>query len=94
MAEFERDLISGLGEIGLSLRTDGRIVESDFDADGRHFVVATGANRGNKTTFLRSLGLAFLMMQAGLMVLATVFSAASPTRSSVKSARRRTLTSA
>lgn len=66
---------TGLYEIGLGLRTDGRVVTSDVEADGRHLVVVTGANRGGKTTFLRGLGLAFLMMQAGLMVPATAFSA-------------------
>ena len=66
---------SGLYEIGLGLRADGRVVASDVDADGRRFVIVTGANRGGKTTFLRSLGQAFLMMQAGLMVPAIAFSA-------------------
>jgi hypothetical protein len=66
---------TGLYDVGLALRTDGRVVANDLDADGRHFVIVTGANRGGKTTFLRSLGLAFLMMQAGLMVPAIAFSA-------------------
>ena len=35
----------------------------------------TGANRGGKSTFLRGLGLAQLMMQAGMFVAATAFTA-------------------
>jgi DNA mismatch repair ATPase MutS len=37
--------------------------------------VITGANRGGKSTFLRSLGLAQLMMQAGMFVAAEAFRA-------------------
>ena len=36
----------------------------------------TGANRGGKSTFLRSIGLAQLMMQGGMFVPAVSFSAA------------------
>jgi DNA mismatch repair ATPase MutS len=35
----------------------------------------TGANRGGKSTFLRSIGLAYLMMQAGMLVPAESFRA-------------------
>ena len=66
---------TGLYEICLGLRTDGKVIANDIEADGRHLIVVTGANRGGKTTFLRSLGLAQLMMQAGLLVPATAFTA-------------------
>jgi AAA15 family ATPase/GTPase len=45
------------------------------NGDGKNFIVVTGANTGGKSTFLRSLGLAQLMMQAGMFVPANNFSA-------------------
>ena len=44
-------------------------------ADGKRLVMITGANQGGKSTFLRSLGLAQLMMQAGMFVAAESFTA-------------------
>ena len=66
---------TGLYDPCLSLRTDGRTVGNDLDADSKALVVVTGANRGGKTTFLRSVGLAHLMMQCGMFVAARSFSA-------------------
>ena len=66
---------TGLYDPCLSLRTDGRTVGNDLDADTKALVVVTGANRGGKTTFLRSVGLAHLMMQCGMFVAARSFSA-------------------
>jgi hypothetical protein len=65
----------GLVDVGLSLRTGTPTVGSDLDADGRSLVLVTGANQGGKSTFLRALGIAQLMMQAGLFVGASEFSA-------------------
>ena len=45
---------------------------NDLSADSKALVVVTGANRGGKTTFLRSVGLAHLMMQCGMFVAASV----------------------
>ncbi len=56
----------------LALRTS-HVVGNDIDADGATLIVITGANSGGKSTFLRSLGLAQLMMQAGMFVTATAF---------------------
>jgi MutS domain V len=53
----------------LCLRTDP-VIGNDVDADGTQLLVITGANSGGKSTFLRSVGLAQLMMQAGMMVAA------------------------
>ncbi len=65
----------GLYDPCLSLGTDGRAVGNDVSADGKALVVVTGANRGGKSTFLRSTGLAQLMMQAGMSVPASSFAA-------------------
>jgi DNA mismatch repair ATPase MutS len=44
------------------------VVPNDLEADGQGLVFITGPNSGGKTTFLRSLGIAQLMMQAGMFV--------------------------
>jgi DNA mismatch repair ATPase MutS len=72
----ERKLtFNGLYDVCLSFKTDRRVVGNDLNADGKDFVIVTGANQGGKTTFLRSLGLAQLMMQCGMFVPAESFSA-------------------
>jgi DNA mismatch repair ATPase MutS len=58
----------GLYDTCLSLSLDGRVVGNDLGADGKGLIVITGANQGGKSTFLRALGLAQLMMQAGMFV--------------------------
>jgi hypothetical protein len=66
----------GLYDASLSLALGtGRAVGSDVEADGKRLLVVTGANRGGKSTFLRSLGLAQLLMQAGMFVPADAFRA-------------------
>jgi hypothetical protein len=65
----------GLYDVCLTLRLDERAVGNEVDADGRNLVVVTGANTGGKSTFLRSLGLAQLMMQCGMFVGAESFRA-------------------
>jgi len=54
----------------LALVSDGPVAGNDVQADGRPLVIITGANSGGKSTFLRSVGLAQLMMQCGLFVTA------------------------
>jgi DNA mismatch repair ATPase MutS len=44
-------------------------------AAGKDLVIITGANQGGKSTFLRSIGQAQLMMQCGMFVPADAFSA-------------------
>ena len=65
----------GLYDVCLSLRLDERTVGNDVNCDGKPLVVITGANRGGKSTFLRSIGLAYLMMQCGMVVPAESFRA-------------------
>ena len=52
-----------------------RIVGNDVNADRKDLVIITGANQGGKSTFLRSIGLAQLMMQCGMFVPAESFCA-------------------
>jgi len=65
----------GLVDVSLSLTLGERVVGNDLDADRRHLVMVTGANRGGKSTFLRSVGVAHLMMQCGMFVAADSFRA-------------------
>ena len=55
-------------DVCLSLHLEDRVVGNDVAADGRSLVIITGANQGGKSTLLRSLGLAQLMMQSGMFV--------------------------
>jgi hypothetical protein len=57
----------------LALTLERDVVGNDVDADGKPLVIITGANRGGKSTFLRSVGIAGLMMQCGLFVTAEAF---------------------
>lgn len=54
----------------LELQSPGPVTGNDVQADGRPLVIVTGANSGGKSTFLRSVGVAQLMMQCGLFVTA------------------------
>lgn len=69
----ERLTVRGLYDPCLSLRRRERLVGNDVDAEGRRLIIITGANEGGKSTFLRSLGAAQLMMQAGMFVPAQTF---------------------
>ncbi|MGO8681471.1 MAG: MutS-related protein [Limisphaerales bacterium] len=65
----------GLRDVCLALSMDQIVVGNDLDADGKDLVIITGANKGGKSTFLRGVGLAQLMMQCGMFVAAESFSA-------------------
>ncbi|HEY7307305.1 MAG TPA: hypothetical protein VH601_24490 [Bryobacteraceae bacterium] len=65
----------GLYDICLSLTMEGNVIANDVSGDDKLLVMITGANRGGKSTFLRSIGLAQLMMQSGMFVAAESFSA-------------------
>jgi len=65
----------GLYDACLPLRSREAVVGNDLAADGKSLVMVTGANQGGKSTFLRSLGLAQMMMQSGMFVTAVKFKA-------------------
>jgi DNA mismatch repair ATPase MutS len=66
---------TGLYDVGLSINLDGRAVGNDIAADGKHLIMITGANQGGKSTILRAIGTAQLMMQSGLFAPARSFTA-------------------
>ena len=73
---FPRPVASGelalsaraLYDVCLRLTTSEEVIGNDLDADDKSLVMITGANQGGKSTFLRSVGLAQLMTQAGMFV--------------------------
>ena len=66
---------SGLYDVSLCLTMNRGVVGNNLHAEHKNLVIITGANQGGKTTFLRSIGLAQLMMQSGLFVGADDFKA-------------------
>ncbi len=66
---------TGLYDVCLALTLQRKAVGNDVNADHKDLVIITGANQGGKSTFLRSIGLAQLMMQCGLFVPAASFCA-------------------
>ncbi len=65
----------GIYDVCLTLYVKHTVIANDVNADGRSLVMITGANQGGKSTFLRSLGVAHLMMQSGMFVGAQSFRA-------------------
>lgn len=63
-----RFTVRGLYDVCLALKLEGLVVGNDVDADDGDLIMITGANQGGKSTFLRSAGLAQLMMQCGMFV--------------------------
>lgn len=61
-----------LYELSLALQTLKKPVSNDL-IDDCHLHVISGANQGGKSTFLRSVGIAQVLMQAGMFVPATYY---------------------
>jgi DNA mismatch repair ATPase MutS len=70
-----RHAFQGLYDACLALTMKQKVVGNDLEASGKDLVIITGANQGGKSTFLRSIGLAQVMMQCGMFVPAESFSA-------------------
>jgi len=63
-----------LCDISLALIKNEKIMGNDINTDAKLFFI-TGANQGGKSTFLRSIGQAQLMLQCGMFVSAMSFKA-------------------
>jgi DNA mismatch repair ATPase MutS len=66
---------TGLYDACLALTVDHRVTGNEMNADRKSLTILTGANQGGKSTFLRAVGLAQLMTQAGMFVPAASFRA-------------------
>ncbi len=75
VANERRHSFQGLYDVCLALTMGKEVVGNDVDADNKDLVIITGANQGGKSTFLRAIGLAQLMMECGMFVPAESFSA-------------------
>ncbi len=62
-------------DVSLTFHLETPVVGNEVNADGKSLIMITGANQGGKSTLLRSIGLAYLMMQAGMFVGARSFRA-------------------
>lgn len=62
-----------LYDICLVLTADKTVIANTLKADNKNTFIITGANQGGKSTFLRSLGLAQVMMQSGMFVTSESF---------------------
>jgi len=71
--EDHRLSFEGLYDVCLTLNVEQRVVGNDANADGKDLMIITGANQGGKSTLLRAIGLAQLMMQCGMFVSARSF---------------------
>jgi DNA mismatch repair ATPase MutS len=69
----------GLYDPLLVIHGERHPVGNEIEASGTALVVISGANQGGKSTFLRALGCAQLMMQAGMFVAAQSFTGATAT---------------
>jgi DNA mismatch repair ATPase MutS len=74
-SDERRHTFQGLCDVCLALLMEQKIVGNTVQADNTDLVIITGANQGGKSTFLRSIGLAQLMMQCGMFVAAEFFCA-------------------
>lgn len=74
-AHERRHSFRGLYDVCLTLSMGRAVVGNAVNADGKSLVLITGANQGGKSSFLRSIGLAQLMMQCGMFVGADTFAA-------------------
>lgn len=70
-----RHNFTGLYDVCLALHMERRVVGNATDADNKNLIIITGANQGGKSSFLRSIGLAQVMMQCGMFVGAETFTA-------------------
>jgi hypothetical protein len=63
-----RQRLDGLYDVCLALHTRKPVVANSATLDGKSLVIITGANQGGKSTFLRAIGVAQLMLQSGMFV--------------------------
>ena len=64
-----------LYDVSLALLKEGKVVSNTLDMSGKELIFITGANQGGKSTFLRSIGQAQIMIQCGMFVSAKSFDA-------------------
>ncbi|MBR6477726.1 MAG: hypothetical protein IKS85_04690 [Lachnospiraceae bacterium] len=76
VCEKDRLAFTELKEFVMCLEQRVDAVGNTCDMDHKMLLIVTGANQGGKSTFLRSIGIAQVMMQSGLMVAAQRYESA------------------
>ena len=70
----ERNLVfKGLFDLSLSISGKKMAVSNELNAADKKLFIITGANQGGKSTYLRSIGIAQILMQCGLFVPANFY---------------------
>ncbi len=62
-----------LYDVTLALSLNKDVIKNDLKEKDKVLYIITGANKGGKTTFLRSIGISFIMMKLGMFVPAGYF---------------------
>lgn len=62
-----------LKEIAMAIKQQTTVIGNTLSLEAKMLLIITGANQGGKSTFLRSVGIAQIMMQCGLFVAATKY---------------------
>ena len=73
--ESENRRFENLYDVGLALTKNEKVIGNRLASESKRLFIITGANQGGKSTFLRSIGEAQLMMQCGMFVGAESFQA-------------------
>lgn len=73
--QSENRKFDNLYDISLALTKNTSVIGNRICAENKRLYIITGANQGGKSTFLRSIGQAQLMMQCGMFVGAESFQA-------------------
>ena len=68
LSETNRLSFEDLNDLSLAITSGKKPVGNDLNAEGKELFIITGANKGGKTTFLRSVGQAQIMAQTGMFV--------------------------
>jgi len=71
--ELHKHSFEELHDTCLALTLKQKTVGNTTNADDKTLVLITGANKGGKSTYLRSIGLSQLMMQCGMFVSAITY---------------------
>ncbi len=66
--EFDFFKFRGLYDLSMAIYSRSLPVSNDLDTEDMQLFIITGANQGGKSTYLRSIGIAQIMLQCGMFV--------------------------
>jgi DNA mismatch repair ATPase MutS len=72
--EFDSFKFKGLYDLSMAIYNRSMPVSNDLDTEEMQLFIITGANQGGKSTYLRSIGIAQIMLQSGMFVPAAYYS--------------------